>query len=796
MGAKGLKVSNDGGSRGILLTDRSLGVLILAFPVLLLLCSSTIASGQNQVAYDGPGFDFSYPEEHRLFLKGDEDYQFLDRNWTTVTGLPTGSASFSKTSSLSNPTIIDSSAPPLQEPFRFEGNITVQLYASLETTSEACSVTNLVGGTALGSETQFFVTLSMGGIEALSGVQTESIVMKKDRTDPHIFEARATNVNVSMNSGDEISLSIQVKHECAISGTLWWGTYDARSGVIFDGDIIETRLNVILDQNRMARFEFTPISPWGPDDFSAQAIELIGPIEWDEMRHGYHEEDIWQDHFELPHGFSKGESNRTVLTWSTERPLKPGNYMVDACFTVTDQDPGESCDSWALLRFAVPPDSPPLLSSSVAAFLVPLFVLGWIATSLKGTTLPLPAFGVVLLLALASIGPAASLPDIENAALREDGAAPSFLLLSHDPEVGAISLSDLLQDSDVVVIGLFTSGSPNAMRQKGDFETASVLLDQDGIEPSFVQIATGEGLQAFNLDEYSNDLNGSWPLLLDDSTVGRALPSGATDAVIVVDSAGFVSDWNPGTMSPADIQVAANEASMGSGKSPLGVFSMLIGTAFLPLLILAMPSERRYESPKEALIPGVGGMMTIFASSLGFLVLALPVSICSGLGLGAYWLYVELVLAAALVYHGASMLIRGRVWEIEKSSFFAHSRLPVQYREWRGSRRFSEDVYLGLWMAWLVWLRDPSMVPQGVGSVARTGLLGAMLSPLLLIGFAICAGVAVVVIRSVALLPGKNSRILGLISVGVRPRAWGLVAATMGLWVLVSIIVGPLLASR
>ncbi len=768
---------------------------LLSIALLLVISYSPVGSAQNQLAYDGPGSDHSYPDEHRLFLKGDDDLQFLDRNWTTVTGLPSGSVSFSKTSSLTSPTIIDAMATPLQEPFGFEGNITVRLFASLETTSEACSFTNVIGGTALGSETQFFVTLSMGGVEVLSSAQTESIVMKKDRTDPHIFEAKANNVNASMNSGDEIRLTIQVQHDCAVSGTLWWGTYDARSGVVFEGEIIETKLNVILDQNRMARVEFTPISPWGPTDFSTQAIELIGPIDWGEMRHGHYEEDIWQDHFELPHGFSKGEANRTVLTWTTGKPLDPGNYMLDACFKISDQDPGESCDSWEILRFRVPPDSRPLLNSNVAAIVIPLCVIAWIGVSLKGAPLPLPAYGAVLLLAIASIGTASSLPDIENDAYREGGAAPSFMLLSHDPESGAVSLSDLLVESDVVVLGLFTSGSPNAIRQMGDFEIASVILNQDGIKSSFVQIATGEGIQAFNLDDYSDLLNGSWPLLMDDSTVGRALPSGATDAVIMIDSAGFITEWQPGSMSPADIQEAAKSASTGSGKGPLDTLNLLIGTSLLPLVILAMPSEREYIAPKEALIPGVGAMMTIYASCMGFLILSSIAALLASLGFGVFWVYIEIMFSVILVYHGLSMLLSGKIWEVELISGFTHSRLPEKYKDWRGQRRFSEDVYLGLWLAWLAWIVEPSMIPQGVGAVARSGIVGALLSPLILALFAICAGVSISIIRSVALLPGRHSRILGLFSVGIRPRAWGLVSAVMGTWVFVSILVGPLLSS-
>ena len=66
-------------------------------------------------------------------------------------------------------------------------------------------------------------------------------------------------------------------------------------------------------------------------------------------------------------------------------------------------------------------------------------------------------------------------------------------------------------------------------------------------------------------------------------------------------------------MPAAEIQEAAKSASKGSGNSPLTILSMILGTTILPLLVLAMPSERRYEFPEEALITGVRGFMTIGA---------------------------------------------------------------------------------------------------------------------------------------------------------------------------------------
>ncbi len=766
--------------------------LFISAVLTIILVASSPGIAQNQTAYEGPGLDFSYPDQHMMFLKGGEENQFLDRNWTTVTGLPSGSVSFSKSSSFTLPTIVDAFSSQTQEPFKFEGNISVRLFASLESASNICLMSDLPVGGPLGSETQFSISLTMGGISAISGADTESIVMSKDRTDPHIFEVRAENVNISMNSGEEIRLSIQVRHECAVSGTLWWGTYDARTGVVFDGHIVETELDVIVDQNRMARIEFTPFSPWGVTDFSTQSIELVGPMPWSEMRHGKHYEDTWVDHFELPDGFSKGEGNRTVLNWITDRPLSPGDYMLDACLVLSDQDPGETCHSWVLLRFSVPADKSPILGSAAAAASVFLGMIAWVGVSMRGGQLPLPAYGAILLLAIASSVSALSLPEIDSNNFREGSAAPNFILLTHNPESGAESLSGLLDDSDVAVVGLFTPGSPNAKRQMSDFESAEKILAIDGLSASFAQIATGEDVKAYDLDDFSLEINGSWPLLLDDGTVGNSLPSGPTDSVFVIDSAGFIVSWSPGSMSPSDIQSASEGASFGSGKSPLDLLSMVTGLSLLPLLVLSMPSEKRYEAPEEALIPGVGIFMTMGASSSGFLAWAAPIAILSALGLGSHWIFLEILLSIIMVYHGVSMLTRGRIIEIEHFSRFLHSRMGRKYRVWRGGKRFSEDVYLGLWLAWLAWIIDPSMIAQGVGSMARSGILGTALSPLMLIGFGISAGLAVSIFRSLPLLLGKYTAIIGLLSVGIRPRAWGVSVAIMGFWTLISIFMGLL----
>ena len=759
--------------------------------LLLALSMSSMTYAQEPTDLDGPGINWNLPESHMLYLKGTVNDPFLDRNWSTNTGEPLGKAEFTRTSSSLNPNLIDIESAPLSNSFRFEGNLSVRLFASLDSTNDGCRLSNVLPGAA-GAETRFYVTLMLGSTMVLDNAVTNSIAMQESYLEAHEFTVIADNLNVSMSEGDMISLRVDVEHDCIQQGILWWGTYDATSGIIFQGDVIEPMLDYRVDSNRMVRIEFTPISPWGPGDFDRQIIQIVGPLDWDEMVHGHGKEDQRLEHFEIPHGTRTGEANRTILTWTSEKPILPGRYMIDSCFALTDQDPGEACDAIAVLRFEIPPEEDPLLSSMWAILIIPLAIVGWIGASIREAILPLPAYGVLLLLAIAAIGPAVHLPDIDPEVPRQDGAAPSFTLLSHDG--GLFSLSDLIEDDDALVVGLFHPGSPNSIRQMNEFRGAEALSQEN---VAFVQIATGEGVQAIDLDTYAMQLNESWPLLLDesDASIGKAFPSGATDAVIVIDSAGFVTNWNPGTMSAMEIEEAVESATRGSGNNPLAILSLVFGTALLPLLILAMPRDRELKLPEKPLFPGAASIMTAAAAAIGFSIWALPVSLLSALGAGSIWLWVEFVLATILIYHGSSMLLRGRIAEIEVVSARAYLMLPDDFRDWRDESSFKEDAYLGLWLAWLIWLRVPTLIPQGVGALARTDIVGLILSIVTFAGMLLVAGLVINLARLVALTPGALSRTFGWLSVGIRPRAWGLAAAVLGAWIAAHLVVGPIYGS-
>jgi len=756
----------------------------------LIFLSLTNMSSAQIVAPEGPGIDWEKPESHRLFLKGDSDSPYLDNNWSSLTGQPIGSIDFQKTAGPQN--LIDIQSAPLEEDLDFNGNISIRLFASLDVANDGCRFTNVLPDSPLGSETKFSVSLSLGNNQVLSSVESNSIVMEESFTLAHEFLVDANDVNVSLQKGDLVGLKIDVIHDCVQTGVLWWDTYDAITGIEFKGELIYPELDETVDPNGIIRVEFTPNSPWGNDLYISQVLEVIGPVEWADLIHDNADEDTRLDHFETPHGYRTDEFNRTVFTWSSPKSLSPGKYMVDSCYKLSDQDPGESCDLVGVLRFEVLEPEKALLNGTWAAILIPLGIIAWIGVSMKDAMLPLPAYGVILLLALTTLGPALNLPDIDFDEPRMEGAAPSFSLYEHGSESELVELSELISDYDAIVVGLFTPSSPNAETQRVDFELAQKAIGND---VAFLQIATGEGVNSLDLEELVSEINGSWPVLMDDSdsTIGKSFPSKASDAVFIIDSAGFISSWKAGVMSSQSIEDSVDSSYLGSGQNPLDVFGFIFSTTFLPLIILAMPRGSKYKLPDSPLIPGAGIVLTLYASSIGFAVWALPVSLFSSFGLGSYWIYIELLLSALLFYHGFSMLFRGGVKEIEVIGKYVYSKLPDGYRDWRKENRFLDDIHLGLWVAWLFWLRAPSAIPQAIGAVARSGLLGVLICILFFIGYSLMAGIVVVTFGIIASLPGEISRVMGSLSVGLRPRAWGLACAVLGLWIFCSIIVGPIM---
>nr|AIF06179.1 hypothetical protein [uncultured marine group II/III euryarchaeote KM3_190_A05] len=773
-------------------------VVLALIAVTLSAISPAPASAQEstQNIPTGPGLNWTMPETHMLFVNGTEGQDNpvnLNREYPYFTGEP-----LFRTFNLGTTTVIEVESEPAVETVVLSGEADVFVYSSLVSDTPSCLLESVVPGAGA---TSFTVWLDVGTTTVIDGEETDSQVMQDGWEQATEFHVNGTYNNVTLGEGDVVTLTIQVEHSCSSSqGRVYWDAYQSATRVVLRGEMLQPELEVSADANGLVRIEFTPISPWGGDDYSWQFIDIVGPLGgWEEARHLSTKpaEDSHVEHFEIPHGSRLVEANRTALVWISNATLQPGKYMVDSCFILTAGDFNEDCDSEdsdhivAVYRFEVASQDNAIAGAGWFWLVSISTLIGYLGLRLKSGLMPWPTLVLLLVLALSSMAPAATLPSLEFGATRDDSSAPTFSLLQH-PSTGqdAVSLNDLLSGHDAVVLGLFTSGSPNAEQQKRDFDNASERL---GDSVAFAQIATGEGVQPTDLDYYADLLNGSWPLLIDESKgeVANQLPSGIADGVIIVDSAGFISTSSSGSMSDQRIVESVEKSMKGSDQSMLNIFYLLIPTLIaLPLLILAFP-RKRMDVPDTPLPPfaGVGG--TVLAASIGFAIWSLPVALLS-LVAGGIWSFIELVLVIWLAWQGLSLAIHSEVHEVNFIASEIHKRMPESYRKWRLKPDFTRDVLLGHWLAWLSWLAYPLMIPQGIGSVAAASLTGLVMSPVMLIFHCLVAGFVVLILRALASIGGPFSRLLGILGHDESPRLWGCLLIGMAVWWFVWLLIGPI----
>ena len=756
---------------------RTSPLAMVAIAAALLMMSSASVGAQDN---SGPGLEWVLPDEHRLFLNGVDGQATIDREWPMVTGIPEGDIEFDKSSSVLPTSLFDVSSGPLLGPVGIDGNVTVELFASLSTKSDACKLSNILPGSPLGATTTFYVTLTMGSYVILDQEPTQTIVMDESFAAPHLFSASTQNVNTSLGPGDTIRLEVSVLHECAQTGHVYWGTFDAHSGIIIEGDVLSPGLEHTVDPNRIVRIEMNPSSPWGESDYATQTVDVVGPIDdWSDMVHSFYDEDARVDHFEDPHRSAVGESNSTLRTWSLSDPLEPGRYMIDVCIQLADRPYSEKCEAYAVLKFEVEEDSAPLLASSVAAILIPLAMVGGILSSLRYSLLPTPVYGVLVLMALAASAPAHSLGPIDHDPIRGDIHPPSFTLLSHSG--GSLSIDEALAGHDALVVGIFVPGSPNALTQYNDFTLASNLDDS---KIAFLQIATSPDLLAIDVDNYATYINESWPILLDTSTqsAGKSLPSGPTDAVVILDSNGFVLDWSPRTMSSTQILDIASNSEKGAFMGIIELLALAFTLSFLPLLLIALPRSRDTRDPSEGEFPGTGALITLFFSAIGFGLWFAPISIVVGTIGQSTWLPSTIAMGALVIVAGLRVSSNGEIGVMRALANWLHSMLSEPLRGWTSQEEASDDLHLGLWVAIVVMISDPTLVIQGILSESNTPLVGPLVSIVVFSAFSLVGGAISLSLRLLVSLSGDIGRILGPMSIRIRAKTWGIGLVSIGIW--------------
>ena len=770
------------------LHSRKLLVLIAIMLAVSILPSSSVGDDFPT----GPGLDWTLPQSHGLYISGSGGSESLERTLPSETGQPDGDREFGYSPFGQN--LLTLSSPPATEAALLQGNLTVKLYAGLYAQGTQCKF----GGDAW--DTQFLATVYVGDTPVMEDAESNSVVLENDWNNAHEFTIDAP-IDALLNTNETITLDISVIHNCQAGpfggqGHLFWDTYDLASGLQIDADLLTPSLNISVSSNGLPRIEFTPHSPFGTDDYDELQIDIIGPL--DTWEQGVHypippEEDQFQDRLKMdaehpPHGSRQTDTGRIAWTWITKEPLDEGMYVVDLCATMSDGIYTIDCHLIGVLRFEVKETPSAWFTSGWFAVMPIISVLGLLGYLVQTRLPPWPALVVICLMAATTMTAMAALPDIGPGEQQSETAAPDFILLKHGN--GSANLGDLLDGRDALILGVFTAGSPAADLQMEDFLE---VQDNLGDSVSFAQLITGEGVEIYDGDSHAAKLNGSWPLMIDESdgAVAKQLPTGIGEGVIIIDSAGFIVNWHTSTMNPIDIKKSVETAESGGGRTPLEFLQMSSILVFLPLLILGLPRER-IEAPETVMIPAAGWIGTAGSASIGFALWALPVALLSIFG-AMLWSWVQAILIGWLVWQTVTMLIWQRLPEVDWVSNQVYKQLPDDYRAWRSEEMWAWDSRMGHWFAWLSWLAMPTLIGQGVGSRIASGGLGFLMGPLMLIAFILIAGIVTLLIRLVAAWGGPISRLAGTLTRPVAVRSWGAINAGIVIWMTMWYVFGPLL---
>ena len=740
----------------------------------------------------GPGLDWTLPESHGLYIAGADGSESLERTHPGETGQPDGDMEFGYAPFGQN--LLSLSSPAATEASLIQGNLTVKFYAGLYAQGTQCK---WLGETW---DTRFLATVYVGGTPVMEDAESNSIVMENDWNNAHEFIIESP-IDAMLNINETITMDISVVHNCQAlvpdsRGHLFWDTYDLPSGMQIDAEMLTPSLNLSVSSNGLPQIEFTPHSPFGTDDYQEILIDVIGPL--DSWEQGVHypippEEDQFQDRLKMdaenpPHGSRQTDTGRTAWTWITREPLDEGMYVVDLCATMADGVYTMDCHLIGVLRFEVEEAPSAWVESGWFAAMPVISILGLFGSLMQTRLPPWPVLIVIALMAATTMAAMTALPDIGPGEQQSETASPDFMLLKHGN--GSANLGDLLDGKDALVLGVFTAGSPAADLQMHDFLD---VQDDYGDSVAFAQLMTGEGVEIYDGDSHAANLNGSWPLMIDESdgAVAQQLPTGIGDGVIIIDSAGFIVDWHASTMNPIDMEKAIETAEAGGGRTPLEMLQLSSILVFLPLLILGLPRER-IDAPETVMIPAAGWLGTAGAAAIGFALWAIPVATLSVFG-AMLWSWVQAILIGWLVWQTIAMLIWQRLPEVDWISNQVYKRLPDDYRAWRSEEMWAWDSRMGHWLAWMSWLAMPTLVGQGVGSRIASGGFGFVMGPIMLITFILIAGLLSLLIRLVASWGGPISRFAGTLTRPFAVRSWGAMNAGIVIWMTLWYVFGPLM---
>jgi len=740
----------------------------------------TNASAADET-YEAGFVEWNVNKHHRIYISGPANDVNLTRDYQ---GADMGSVGLTFGQSAS---IGPLSMPPLEMGFNGTFNISTYVAAYVQAGTglplAQCRTSNPVT-----IDTQIQI-----GDFSFSSTVTEFVY--ESSADAHNMSSEVQMANITAREGDVITYSMSASTNCPSNINIeWGGSNEFSGGIVIQGNLFAPEVEITIDDSKIAHIQLVATLPWGFDDLDQDytSMNIYGPLEPDEKR--VYDDDMRSEGFTAtsPYVERNDDMGRPSKVFTGVNKIPAGDNVLIVCLKTIDSGingiAGKNCDHEGLIRFNVEEDSDPIASAflwlSISGFIA---VIAYLFVLIRqGIMLPLPLIGALIIMALLMIPLASDIPDLGGEEIvAKDTRAPSFVL--HQNGNGSVSLEELLDGKEAVIIGITLPASSNAIDQSKQIENA---VDRLGDRVSVVQIVTGENVRMDDLGTIAEITNATWPILIDDgeSRFAKRMPMGVSDSIVIIDSSGHVTYSSSGTASSENLIDAVEDIGAGGQQSVLSTLGLFWGPG-LAMLLVALP-RKSYEAPEEPLAPGSLWGSVAIAGGLGFLMVNLTSLIMAFSPVeNEFRTWVDLALIVWFVSAAVRAAIIGTPWEVRFFAKRLHNLYSKGFRDWRDIEDVERDLLIGFWMGWFILLAYPALLPQGVAAVTMTGGFNYVFGPFMLLVHILAAGILTLIIRFVASWGGPISRAFGSFGSGPFSEALGWALIPISVWALANGII-------
>jgi len=738
----------------------------------------------NQDATYEPGFvEWSIIPHERLYVEGlDVEETVLQREQTdsAVGGFTVGPTN--------GPVpVFTLQSPPVEQPVEAQVFMGVYFSAIIEGGGGPQTCTRQ---TWADSSTTLYYSVNDGNGTIYTAEVTQTLDTSAEG-DAMNFSGEMQNVTLSLDVGESITLSVSVEHRClGTQARVQWGGFEQNSGgVIIEGVLYQPEARILVDASRLAHVELEHRLPWGLDDLRDEKWEIWGPLLPTDksVRDGEYLVETSAGRIRMTRDLG---GNNSVYTWSGAKPLPIGEMNLQFCLRTVAGDLNSECHAEGILRFEVTGDDDGFASAAVWLTLTTaLALLGYIINAFRsGLMLPVPILAALVALAILTLPTVFDQPNLGADAVILENTK----ILDADlqrPDGASVSVSELLSGNEALIIGLVLPGSEQILTQANEFNRS---LDQLGERAEVIHIITGEDARMTDVVSLAASTNATWNVYLDENSVfAKSLPTGASDAVVVVDPGMHVTYSQTSSAAMLDIVEAVDAIKSGGSNSFASYFGLLFGPGLF-LFLLALPREE-WTAPEEPLPPGLLWGSIVLAGGAGALLINLPALLLTLIPAG---MSIRFLLDIAMMVWMLEMCFftarRGAPYEADLLGKLMHRSFPKAFRDWRDPVDMDRDVLLGIWMGWFGWLAFPHLYPQAVASSALAGGSGLGMAVFFLLLFTFSAGFVVLMLRIVSSWGGPFSRLFGKFGGEIFAQFVGWILTPMALWMAINATINVL----